>query len=156
MEKLDTPHISPRNKLGIWVAYLSLGLIAAISILFLYWSFQPQDVLEIHNEPFPVRTIREHPNSDGVVILKVDYCKKTEAVGRVRTSFVSESRETFLPVAEDKGPKGCNVVELPILIPTDLTPGDYKVKFRVEYKINPIRTVVEEFESSQFTVYPKE
>lgn len=151
-----TPLQTKRGKAINYAAYVALGIAALGVSIFLFWSFQPDDVLQVNNSPFPVRTIREHPTADGVVILNVDFCKTTEVTGEVRTSFVSESKETFLPVGEEKGPTGCTKTEVPILIPTDIASGEYKIKFRAEYRINPIKEVVEEFETSMFTIDPKE
>lgn len=142
------------------IAFVALGLIAVIVGLVAYWSVANDDVLEVKNAPVPVRTIREHAESDGVVILRVDYCKKVGATGIVRTSFRGVSREVFLPPAEDKQPAQCNggraePVEVPVLIPTDLPPGKYHIHFRVVYKINRIKEVIEEFDSQEFEVVAK-
>lgn len=150
--------ISTADKRISRVMYVAMGIIAIAVIVFAYWSLQPRQVLEVRNNPFPVRTIREHPTADGVVILKVDVCKHQDVVGRTRTSFVSPSREVFLPVAEEKLPVGClkdakgNPAEVPVLIPHDLPGGEYKVKFSVRYQINPIKSVTEEFETKSFIV----
>lgn len=151
-EEMKSPPQTQSNRLMNYVNYVILIILALATGLFLYWSFQSEDVLQVKNDPFPVRTIREHPTADGVVILKVDFCKKTSAIGKVQTSFVSQSRAIPLPVGEDRGPKGCSEVEVPVLIPHD-TPGDtYKVKFRAEYQINPLKTTTIEFESQPFIV----
>jgi hypothetical protein len=88
--------------------------------------------------------------------MTVNLCKNTDAVGKVRTSFVSQSREIFLPVSDEKLPKGClNNQEVPVLIPKDLPPDTYKVTFRVTYDLNPVKkSVVNEFESRSFVVDP--
>lgn len=134
------------------IAYVALGFVILVVGLFAYWSLAGSDVLEIKNEPVPVRTIRPKPKADGILFLNVDYCKKVSASGRVRTSFVGASRETFLPVYEDKQPPVCQKVEVPVPIPHDMAPGKYHLHYRVVYKINPIKEVVEEFNSSEFEV----
>lgn len=121
------------------------------------WAVQGRDVLEIKNDPVPVRTIRDHPEADGVVILKVDYCKKLSVTGKVRASFRGTSREIFLPPAEDKQQANCNngtgnPIEIPVLIPADITPGHYSIHFRIDYKVNPLKNTVEEFDSQEFEI----
>lgn len=148
----NPPPLTTRNKIGIYIVYGALLVLAGVVVIFLRWAYQTTDVLEVKNSPFPVRTIRETPAVDGVVILKVDYCKKTDTVGRVRTSFVSSSREVFLPVTYDRQLAQCQNTEVPIVIPHDMTSGRYRVKFHVEYQVNPIKTAVEEFESVEFDV----
>lgn len=150
---VETPHVPSTVKtankvlaVGLLIATLGLGLI-------LYWSLQNTKVLDIHNAPFPARTIREHPTPDGVVILSVDYCKTRNIDGEVRESFVSSSREVFVPVAPEKGPKGCQKTEVPVIIPVNLPPDTYKIKFHVTYNLNPLKkNVTQDFESTQFTV----
>lgn len=145
-------HPSTASKVGNYFLYVALGVVGVAVAIVLLWLFAPNDVLKVNNSPVPVRTIREHPTADGVIILKVDFCKNTDAVGRVRTSFTSPSREIFLPVGEDKQAAGCEVREVPILIPHEIPGGKYKVKFRIDYEVNPIKTVTEEFESLEFEV----
>ena len=141
-----------RSKIANWaVAFLFLLGVVGLAI-FLYWSYQPDDVLELKDNPVPVRSIRENPATDGVVILHFDYCKKNDAVGRVRTSFVSHTRDVFLPVSEDKQEAHCRDLELPVLIPKDLPPDEYVIRFRVEYQVNPITRTIEEFDSEKFKV----
>lgn len=133
------------------------GLIAAaISVaLMLSWASADTTPLEIKNAPLPTRTIREHPTAGGVIIMKADYCKHTNAQGDLRVSFVSESREFFQPLVKEQGPKGCQNVEFPVLIPIDLPPGTYRVKFRVTYDLNPLKqNVIQEFESQPVVVDP--
>ncbi len=139
------------NKLVVAAMVL---VFAALIVLF-HWAIVDENVLVVKNSPFPVRTIREHPTANGVVLLNVDLCKNTDAKGSVRTSFVSETREVFLPLAEENIPKGCFNRELPVLIPKDLAPDTYKIKFRVTYDLNPLKKgIVDEFESKEFTVDP--
>lgn len=75
--------------------------------------------------------------------------------GKARISFVSKSREIFLPQSNEEMDKGCFVREVPVLLPLDIPADTYKVKFRVEHKLNPLKQrVVDEFESKEFVVDP--
>lgn len=132
--------------------YLALIVLAIAIGLFLKWSFQRQDVLVINNQPFPVRTVQDGSNSKGIVIMKVDFCKNVAVKGQIRVSFVSSTREVFLPVAEETQGVGCQKADLPIVIPKDLISDTYKVKFRATYQLNPLRSVTNEFETAQFEV----
>lgn len=150
-----------QNKQVKWATYfavflLVLGFFSATR--FLTWQYAPDDVLEVKNHPVPVRTIRETAHPDGIVILLVDFCKKINVTGRTRVSFVSETREVFLPMSEDKAEASCNFgrndpIEIPIIIPKDLPPDRYKIHFRVTYNINPVKkNILEEFDSLEFDV----
>jgi hypothetical protein len=138
-----------------WLVGGALVVVAIGLAIILDWSFANENVLVVKNSPFPVRTIREHPEANGVVILNVDYCKNVDIKGRIRTSFVSETREVFLPLSDENIPKGCETREIPVLIPKDITPDTYKIKFRATYDINPLkRGIVSEFETQEFVVDP--
>jgi len=135
------------------VAALVVSMLALFVIL--RWAVADETPLEIKNSPFPTRTIREHPTAGGVIIMTADYCKHTNATGRLRVSFVSSSREIFQPVVDERGPKGCNKTEFPVLIPKDIPPDTYKVKFRATYDLNPLkRNITQEFESQPVVVNP--
>lgn len=137
------------------VVVAALIVIALGLGLMLHWSLADTNVLKVNNSPFPVRTIRQHAEQGGVVILNVDVCKNSSVQGKTRTSFVSETREVFLPVADEKLPKGCLNQEVPILVPKDLPADTYKIKFRVTYDLNPLKKgVVNEFESKSFEIDP--
>jgi hypothetical protein len=148
------PPVATTSKWITKLAFLGLAVIALTMGVFAYWAAETGDPLTITNAPFPVRTIRQEPTPDGVLILTVDYCKNSNVPGKVRTSFVSATREVFLPVGEEHLPKGCHKnVEVPVIIPKDLLPDTYKIKFRTTYNINPLKSeVVKEFESRSFTV----
>lgn len=138
-------------KLATYFIYVSLGMLAFAVGFFLYWSFQPNDVLEIKNSPFPAEIIAREPPQQGILILKVDYCKKIDITGTVRMSFVSKTKEIFLPATPERGPVTCRKTDLPILIPDGLTPDTYKVHFRTTYTINPLQDqVIEDFYSKEF------
>lgn len=137
--------------------YVALVVIGIGIALFLYWGFQSPKIIEARNEPFPVRTIREHPTASGVVILNVDYCKYYNVEGDLRMSFLNSDHEVFMPIVREKGSKGCRQTEFPILIPNVIEPGKYKVKFRVTYDLNPLKqNIVNEFTSQEFEIFESE
>lgn len=144
------------SKINKMISRAVIGALVIIALgigVFLFWSFQSEQVLDIKNAPIPTRSIREHPTAGGVVILDVDYCKKVDIKGRIRTSLVSSTREVFLPMADEAGPKGCKHTDVPVLLPKDIPPDTYKIKFRVTYDLNPVkRGIVQEFESQGFQI----
>jgi hypothetical protein len=138
------------------IGFIALAIVALGIGTFLYWQLASNDVLEVRNNPVPVRSVRPHPSADGVVFLKVDYCKKVRASGLVRTSFVSPTREYFFPVSHDREDPGCHNTEIPVPVPHEVPNGTYHVHFRVTYQVNPLKSVVEEFDSKPFEVVPNE
>lgn len=127
-------------------------IIVAISLgIFLKWSFEGTDVLKVNNSPFPTKIVQQ--DGSGIVVLTADYCKNQKLDGTLRISFVSQSREIFLPIAQEELQRGCGIREIPIIIPKDLIPDTYKIKFRAIYDVNPVRqNIIVEFESKSFEI----
>lgn len=140
------------NKLVRLLVYLSMAVISFCVLLFLAWSYQPTDVLKFNTYPIPVRKVNTPPPAGGVVILRVNYCKTSNAEGNVRTSFVSKSGEMFLPTSVDRQAKGCVNTELPVLIPKDLPPDVYHIHFKVIYQVNPVKNALIELDTVEFQV----
>lgn len=146
---------STRSKVINWIVGGALAIIAASLLVFFSWAWESENVLQVNNEPFPVRTIRTHPEPGGVVFLNIDLCKHTDTEGTLRTSFVSQTREVFLPLQAEGMEYGCSIREIPVAIPSDIEPDTYRVKFRVQYNLNPLKQrVIDEFKSSEFVVAP--
>jgi hypothetical protein len=87
------------------------------------------------------------------VILKYDYCKNADITGRLRTSFVNDKSELFLPAVEERSPKTCaNGTEVPYLVPPQVVAGTYKLHFTATYQLNPLKKVVIEWDSQSFEI----
>lgn len=145
--------LKTRNKIILVIVSIISVVAVAVLLLILYWVYQPSDVLDVKNNPFPTRIVKDPSTGNNIVILHVDYCKKIAINGKVRVSYVSQTNEVFLPIADENGPKTCMTTDLPILIPKDLPSGMYKIKFRATYNINPLKQqVASEFESQPFEI----
>ncbi len=130
---------------------IAAALVICVIVLgvMLKWALQSTDVLQVNNSPFPAR-VEADPSgvTGGVVYLKIDYCKKTTKQGQVRISYLSASREQFIPIVTERIAKGCSVQEFPVVVPVNLTQDTYRIKFRATYDVNPLRKNVPiEFES---------
>lgn len=134
---------------------VSFLVIIGLSIgIFLSWSFADENILEVKNSPFPVRVIDDPTGqTGGIAFLKVDYCKHADITGEVRMSYVSKSREVFLPLMKERYQTGCYYEEIPVIIPLNLLADEYKIKFRVTHDKNPIKKdVTVNFESQPISV----
>lgn len=127
---------------------------ASLGLMF-YWAATSNEPITLNQAPLPVRTIREHPTAGGVVFLRTDYCKTTNATGKLRISFISETQEIFLPMAQEISKKGCHNRELAILIPNDIRADTYRVKMRITYQLNPLKkNVTQRFISKEVIIDP--
>ena len=141
--------INKKVQMTNWALRISLLLTAVAIGTFLYWSFEGDNVLEVKNSPFPTEIIRD--GGSGIVLLSADYCKNLDVDGKLRVSFVGATREVFLPLTPERFLAGCESTSFPIVIPKDIEPGEYFIKFIATYNVNPLKkNVVVEFESQQF------
>lgn len=147
----EVPHASKASKIINKVIAIALILIALGLCVFLKWELADTTVLQVNNAPFPARIIPDTSNgSNGILVLTLDYCKKQPVNGQLRISYVSASREVFLPLTPEKGSVGCNPTkDIPILIPNDLPTDTYQLKFKAVYSLNPLKNNVTETFLSQ-------
>lgn len=139
-----------KTKKAALLLYFALGIISIVLTVFLYWLISGNDALDVKGkvlaEPLVVET-------DKTITLKVTYCRSSWDEGRVVRRFVNESSEVLAPTVAGQLPRGCNSdfpIEIPI--PDSVIPGKYHVNYRITYRTNPLKTVVEEFDSEEFTV----
>jgi hypothetical protein len=152
---LDESPVTRGKKVVNWIVVACLFIIAIGIGIFLRWSFQSEQVLQVNNEPFPIRSVAPVIQGGDVVILNVDFCKNQAVNGQLRISFVSSTREVFLPISNETGEKRCQQTEFPLIVPKDIPNDTYRVKFRATYELNPLKKgIVEEFESKPFKVGP--
>lgn len=152
---MESTEIHP---LGRWVHYVyRIGVACAILgigaiLLLTYWLSFPYKVLVIHNQPTPVDV--EVAQKGDRINTKVDYCKQNDTSGRVEKYLVTDGIEYRLPIEFDLTPRACGVVDMPISLPTSSTivPGVYHVRVDVIYKVNPVRTITEEFTTEKFSI----
>lgn len=153
----EPDHPSLTQKVMTKLVYLALFLIAIATGVFLYWAFQDEKIIEVKRQPFPVSSVGSDYTPGGVVILDADFCKYHDVDGELRMSFLNSTHEVFQPVTRERGPAGCKHTPVPILIPKDIEPGIYRIKFYVSYDLNPIKqNILNVFESSEFEIVSKE
>lgn len=141
-----------KTKRAARLLYFALGIISIVLTLFLYWLISGNDALQIKGkvaaEPLVVETQK-------TITLKVSYCRTSWDEGRVIRRFVNETSEVLAPTVAGQLPRGCNSdFPIAIPIPDSVTPGKYHINYRITYQTNPLKTVVEEFDSEEFTVIP--
>jgi len=150
-ELLVTQHPTTKSKWINNIAFFAMGLIAVGLAFMLYWAVSGKDVLEIKNEPLPVKP--SFVKREEFVTVSVDFCKKVKAEGTLYTRFVSDKTELIAPTVQENLGTGChNNFAFRVPIPPQLTPGKYHLNYRVDYKPNPLTNVREEFNTQDFEV----
>lgn len=150
-----------RRKIISIISYTALGIIAIGVTIFLYWLYSPpKEAVSVSPDPIPVLT--KTVKSDGTcavlgydrcVVLKFTRCKNVTATGRVVITLVNKTQLLTLPIADDKGDRKCDRdIQAPIPIPPIATPGEYHIHFRATYQINPLKSIIQEYDTESFNV----
>src|SRR6266487_5932106 len=122
-------------KYGKFIIYGFLVVLGLTTGILLVWIYAPAQVLRINNGPVPVRPTTQ--KADELVFLIVNYCKTSSVTGSVRRSLVSRTVRIMLPLQTDNGPKTCQQVNVPVLIPKQATPDRYHLHIDAVYQVNP-------------------
>ncbi len=152
-DPMPVKHPSKGQQLLNNLALITLGLAFAAIGLIIYWASTGTRALEVSNAPVPVQPA--FVKSLDQVTVSVDFCKYTNASGRVIRKLVSAKTALLAPPAVESLPEGCyNNLEVKVPIPDQTPPGTYKLVYRVTYQTNPLHEIVVEFESQTFEVKP--
>lgn len=156
---MDTTKVKRRIIPGF--GYLALLVVAGGIGTLLYWKLStPTEVLSIRPQPIPVLTkvVKLNPacaiiGADRCVVLKITQCKNVEANGKISPTFVSNTDRIPTPEIIERGERKCqNDITVPFPVPRVAPPGKYHIHFRTTYKVNPITTIVQDFDSEEFEV----
>lgn len=150
---MDTSNVP---KFNVWVYRVTIPLLmistaaVIIALFLLLWPYKTVDVtepVEITNKPIPARQVAEY---------EVQQCRYTDATAIVTRRLVSKTnRQLYIPLGGNtsEAPAGCYTFKPPaILIPIDTPPGLYEIEFKLEFQVNPIRTIKQVVHSEVFEV----
>jgi len=136
------------------VLYLVAGFITATALIALsilvYWLITPTEALTI-KEPLEVVNADNKISNGGVLNLRAEFCKNTDTPGDVEVTMIGKSQLSLLKVREGLK-KGCNDLILNVQIPVVVNFEPRRIHYKVTYQLNPLRTVVKEFDSEEFTI----
>lgn len=126
--------------------------IAAFAALatFLYWTIEPNRVLEIKNQPVPVRPDTISP--EATIIASPTFCKYIQKPARIERFLISKSAKIPLPVYPNNFPIGCHTYDLAVIIPAFVTDDVYHLEYNVTYTVNPITQDKVHWYTQNFTV----
>jgi len=155
MERIEENQQDRKESANLQAKIVYALLLVPVVLLGLmwYWLVFPAQVLEIKKLPIPV-TKPENIKSGRILSLMFDYCKHIDAQGTVEATLVSDKSVIMLPTYTERLPQGCSKVTAPMILPYTIIEQDYHIHYKVTYKVNPIREVVEEFDSQEFTLNP--
>jgi len=115
----------------ILLGFISLGLM-------MYWLYFPYSVMDIYDTPYKVDKKTVYQGEQ--LTYSFRYCKYIDAPATIKREFVdgivfqSDENESNLPV-------GCGTQVVTLKIPTVLPPGEYYLRIKATWEVNPIRTI---------------
>lgn len=137
------------NKTLHWLTASILFFCASFILTLGYWLTWPYNVMQIQSIQVLTPTIEV----GDLFEYTMHYCKdqRYEALySRLQHSF-TDGLIYNMPVEYGPLPAGCNTTIVSLVVPA-LPEGDYKLKIRREYMVNPVRTITVEFTSEMFHV----
>lgn len=121
-------------------------LLLFILLGMLYW---PVTVIKPLIQPYKILTpvVKVGDN----IIYEVNACKYYETTGTITRSFEDGA---IYPAISSQGnvTKGCTKSEVSVAVPNYIPPGVYHLNLDAAYQINPIRTIIYHFKTSDFVV----
>jgi hypothetical protein len=141
-------HNKKMTLLGV-MSILTLIVAGLILVLLFYWGVYPYDPLTV-NKAEIINTNSTVTQGD-ILAIKLNYTKRNDVPGLGVRSFV-DGIVYQVPPAPGMLPVGTHTVIREITIPESLPPGEYYLNNTVLFKMNPIRTVTEVWNTPNFKV----
>ncbi len=132
--------------------YFALGTIfLALLLIFIvgFWLLYPYKPLVLNTPKFKVLT--PIVKQGGVLQYVSDYCKYMKLSATTTRSFVNGIIYN-VPSIDTNRPCGCFKTTFQVDIPKELPVGKFYMHLIYKYKVNPIRTIVVEQNTEEFTV----
>lgn len=129
-------HDIDRTKLMIHIMFT---IVMAILALLVYWSVRPYEVYYNIEQPYEI--LNEEPISKGsAVLVRQVYCKNTNSPAKI-TIILEDGYYETLRLIESRVEPGCyDRTSQSAVIPSTAHPGRYRLRYRFEVRVNPIRT----------------
>lgn len=150
---MDTTNV-PRFNVWVYRVTIPLLLISTAAVIVaLFLLLKPYKTVEVKQ---PIMITNQPVEAGTVVEYEVEQCRYTNATAIVTRRLISKSnRELYIPLGGNtsQAPVGCYNFKPPaILIPIETPPGEYTIEFKIEFQVNPIRTITEYVYSQDFSV----
>ena len=139
------------------LSWTFLVLIAAIFLLLGYLLFvDGNPPITLNNEPLPISVEIASPGDE--VYMVNDFCKHTEARSELHAFW--QRKEDGLIWAQTRNElsvsnEGCQVLTIPLVIPPDIPPGEWKRVNIATYQVNVLGKHTADWESEYITIVEK-
>lgn len=134
------------EKVMWFCVFIILGGVA----LFIYWLFQPVDIIK-SKSPFPL--VKKEYKKGEILEYISDYCKYTDQIPIQVKRQLIDGYAYDLPVSTNTNfPKGCGNIHVPVplYIPMIIPAGKYHIRVYATYQINPLKTYTYVWDTEEF------
>lgn len=137
------------------ISYLVIGFAMAFLGTLGYWAYEPDRIISAQG--VGIILLDKEAKAGDFVRANLTYCKEVEEPVLFTRSFVAESTVISNPTLVETTGRGCVIDRLvTIPVPPQTGSGEYRIRYSLEAKINPLKTVHEEHWSSPVKVIGKE
>jgi len=127
---------------------LSMTFIVLMFLTLMFWWLFPYKT-STQTQPYII--ISKEVKQGELLYYQMDYCKYTDIAPTVQRQFV-DGIIYAVPASSAQLKRGCGTLTNSIKIPQSLPVGEYYIHTTVIYKMNPIRTIANEYVTEKFTV----
>jgi hypothetical protein len=131
---------------------LLLLLVCVSSLLVVFvWLVWPYDVVRFEQEPMPVERGVVHPGE--VIAYHAVFTKFMNVSGWANVRLMDHTITFYPPQLYGGTPGDYNIWSRTFAVPLNQPPGTgYYLDFNVEYRVNPVRTIIERYRTEAFEV----
>ncbi len=134
-----------------WACLIILSFFMMLLVYFLFIDGNPPIV--INNEPLPISAETARPGE--TIIMVYDFCKNSKTQSelysfwqRKEDGLIWEQSRRELSVSNI----GCHVFKIPLVIPEDIPPGEWKRYNSATFRVNLLATHTVDWESEYITI----
>ena len=137
------------QKLFVTVSWLFIILTLIFISVLTFWSIYPYNPIEFKSSVYKVLTPVVRPGD--ILKYELEYCKNSDIVPLV-TRYYVDGIIFETPTGRGVVTRGCHKQIVNNIVPMNLLPGKYRMKVVVDYKVNPIRNIIYNNITEEFTV----
>jgi len=134
-----------------WSGYISIVLAFIILVGAAYYMYYPFKTLDVISGN---KILTLEVEAGEYVKWEFVYCKYAEKAATINKHLVNDIIISIPPIKTNID-TGCGNVTASLRVPKFAQPGEYHVKTVFEYEMNPLRTIIVQYETDKFNVISK-
>lgn len=138
-----------KQKISHLLVLIAFAMIVFVWVIFMFWFVYPYKTVDIKTQPYIVNNTEI--KQGGQLNYIIDACNYTDIVPTVTKQFV-DGIIFSVPESVVKLPLGCNKTIVSVKVPKNLPIGEYSLKIFVNYHMNPVRDIKNEYQTEKFSV----